>query len=201
MLDLALLRRDPNHLRRMASRRPGGGAFVDRILELDARLRAARLQTETLKSVKNGLTQQISRATDRAEAATRLRPQIAEIEERIAEASASLPSLEQQIDAILAEVPNVLDDSVPDGSDEAGQRRRAQRRRAALVRIPSRGRTWELEPNVSTSSTSSARPSSPVRGSRSSARQGRAALTRDRELLLVACGATRLHGDRTAVFG
>ncbi|MGH7748212.1 MAG: serine--tRNA ligase, partial [Candidatus Dormibacteria bacterium] len=119
MLDLALLRRDPDRVRRMAARRPTGAEFVDRVLTLDSELRAARMQTESLKAAKNGLTQAIAQATDRAAEARRLRPEIAALDERIADAGATLPSLEAQIDAILAEVPNLLDDSVPDGAGEA----------------------------------------------------------------------------------
>jgi seryl-tRNA synthetase len=120
MLDLALLRRDPERVRRAAARRPAGAAFVDDVLALDVRLRAARTSVETLKAEKNALTAQISKASDRAAEAQRLRPQIAELDERIVLAGGTIPALEVEIDAILSEVPNLLDDSVPDGDGEAG---------------------------------------------------------------------------------
>jgi seryl-tRNA synthetase len=116
MLDLALLRRDPESVRRAAARRPFGGAFVDEVLGVDEQLRAARTSAETLKAEKNALTQTISKASDRAAEAQRLRPQIAELDARIATAAAAIPPLEQQIDALLADVPNLVDDSIPDGS-------------------------------------------------------------------------------------
>ncbi len=118
MLDLALLRRDPERVRRIAARRPAGAAFVDEVLALDAKLRAARTGVETLKAEKNALTAQISKAPDRAAAAQRLRPAIAALDERIALAGATIPALETEIDAILSEVPNLLDDSVPQGAGE-----------------------------------------------------------------------------------
>ena len=119
MLDLALLRRDPERVRRVAARRPAGAGFVDEVLALDAKLRAARTRVETLKAEKNGLTAEISKAQDRAAEAQRLRPQIAELDASIASAGETIPALEAEIDAILSEVPNLLDDSVPDGSGEA----------------------------------------------------------------------------------
>lgn len=119
MLDLALLRRDPERVRRIAARRPAGAAFVDEVLALDATLRAARTSVETLKAEKNALTAQISKASDRAVEAQRLRPAIAELDERIALAGTTIPALETDIDAILSEVPNLLDDSVPQGAGEA----------------------------------------------------------------------------------
>jgi seryl-tRNA synthetase len=119
MLDLALLRRDPERVRRAASRRPFGTAFVDDVLAVDAQLRAARTAAEALKADKNVLTAEISKATDRAAAAQRLRPRIAELDAQIGAASAAIAPLEGRIDAILADVPNLLEDSVPDGSGEA----------------------------------------------------------------------------------
>ncbi len=118
MLDLMLLRRDPERVRRAAARRPAGAAFVDDALRLDTRLRAAITAAETLKAEKNALTQTISKATDRAAEAARLRPQIAILDARIAKAGATIPELEAHIEAILADVPNLLDDSVPDGGGE-----------------------------------------------------------------------------------
>jgi seryl-tRNA synthetase len=119
MLDLMLLRRDPERVRRAAARRPAGAAFVDDVLAVDAKLRAARTAEEQLKAEKNVLTAQISKAADRAAEAQRLRPQIGELDARIAAAGETIPELERTIDAILADVPNLLDDSVPDGAGEA----------------------------------------------------------------------------------
>lgn len=118
MLDLTLLRRDPERVRRAAARRAYGAAFVDEVVSLDAQLRAARTSAETLKAEKNALTASISRASDRAAEAARLRPEIAALDARIAAAGDAVPPLETRIDAILADVPNLLDDSVPDGSGE-----------------------------------------------------------------------------------
>jgi seryl-tRNA synthetase len=118
MLDLALLRRDPQRVRRSAERRGFGAGFVDEVVALDARLRAAKTAAEALKAEKNALTAAIAQAADRGAEAARLRPAIAALEERIAAGSAAVAPLESAIDALLADVPNVLDDSVPDGSGE-----------------------------------------------------------------------------------
>src|SRR5665213_2313792 len=119
MLDLMLLRRDPERVRRAAARRATGAAFVDEVLAIDAKLRAARTGAEQLKAEKNGLTAQISKAADRGAEAQRLRPEIAALDARIAEAGKTIPELERAIDAILADVPNLLDESVPEGAGEA----------------------------------------------------------------------------------
>jgi seryl-tRNA synthetase len=113
-----LLRRDPERVRRAAARRPAGVDFVDDVLRLDEKLRAAITAVETLKAEKNALTQTIAKAAERTAEAQRLRPQIAELDARIAGAGAAIPELENRIETILADVPNLLDDSVPDGKGE-----------------------------------------------------------------------------------
>jgi seryl-tRNA synthetase len=118
VLNLDLLRREPDHVRAAARRRGIGAEFVDRILALDRERRFAITSVEALKAEKNGLTAQISRAADKQAAAGALRPKIAELDASIASAGARLPLIEREIDAELAEIPNILDGSVPDGSDE-----------------------------------------------------------------------------------
>ncbi len=120
MLDIALIRRDPNRVRESALRRGGDPAFVDRVLELDATWRHALTAVEALKAEKNALTASISRAADRAAAARDLRPQIAALDSRIDTAASEPPVVEAQIAVLLGEVPNLLDDSVPAGADSSG---------------------------------------------------------------------------------
>jgi len=118
MLDLNLLRSDPERVRISARRRGQSAAFVDRVLELDAERRAALTSAEGLKAEKNALTGSISKAADRAAEAARLRPEIAALDVLIAAAGEKLPEFDEQMNALLADVPNLLDPSVPDGTGE-----------------------------------------------------------------------------------
>ncbi|MBV8600722.1 MAG: serine--tRNA ligase, partial [Candidatus Eremiobacteraeota bacterium] len=118
LLDINLIRRDPEGVRRAAARR-GDASFVDRVLELDGVYRAELTDVERLRAEKNALTQRISRASDRASEAAALKPAIAELDRKIAEQAARTPVLEERLREILAEVPNLLDPSVPDGADAA----------------------------------------------------------------------------------
>jgi seryl-tRNA synthetase len=116
MLDIALIRRDPESVRASARRRGADPAFVDRVLELDAAQRRAITVVEGIKAEKNALTASISRAADRAAAARELRPQIDALDARLAQAADEGPAIGAQIAAILADVPNILDPSVPAGT-------------------------------------------------------------------------------------
>ncbi len=118
MLDLTVIRRDPERVRRAVQRRGHDASFVDTILALDIEVRAALTDSETLKAQKNALTASISKAADRKGEAERLRPAIAELNARIAADNERAPALQAQIDERLAEIPNLVDESVPDGADE-----------------------------------------------------------------------------------
>jgi seryl-tRNA synthetase len=118
MLDLNLVRTDPERVRISARRRGQSAAFVDHILELDAERRAALTSAESLKAEKNALTASISKAADRAAEAARLKPEIAALDVLIETAGKKLPEFDEQMTALLSDVPNVLDGSVPDGSGE-----------------------------------------------------------------------------------
>ncbi len=122
MLDLNLVRSDPERVRISARRRGQSDAFVDRILELDNERRAALTAAESLKAEKNGVTASISKAADRAAEAARRKPEIAALDARIVEAGAQLPAFDEQMTALLSDVPNVLDGAVPDGSGEEHNR-------------------------------------------------------------------------------
>ncbi len=118
MIDIALIRRDPDRVRESARRRRIDPGFVDRALEIDGGRRAAITAVESLKSERNGLTDAIKRASDRGAEAQRLRPQMNALDERIAAESGRGPELEAELSALLSDVPNVLDATVPAGDGE-----------------------------------------------------------------------------------
>lgn len=124
MLDIALIRRDPERVRRALARRGQDPSVVDELLRSDEEYRSALGAVERAKAEKNRISAAIGQAPDRAAAASELRPQIgalaAEIstmEER-ARAS-SLVDAGSPMHLRLSQLPNLLDDSVPPGTDEA----------------------------------------------------------------------------------
>jgi seryl-tRNA synthetase len=119
VLDLNLLRREPDHVRIAARRRGHSGEFVDRVLALDAERRKTIASVEALKAEKNSLTAQIAKSPDKKAAAAELRATLVALDARIKSDGERLPWFEEQIGTVLAEVPNVLDGSVPDGDDAA----------------------------------------------------------------------------------
>ena len=98
--------------------------MVDELLRSDEEYRSALGAVERAKAEKNRISALIGQAPDKAAAAAELRPQIdalaaeiATMEER-ARAS-SVVDAGTPLNLRLSQLPNLLDDSVPDGADES----------------------------------------------------------------------------------
>lgn len=123
MLDIAVVRHDPDRVRRSARRRGLDPAFVDDLLRYDTEYRSALTMVEQAKAEKNRLSAEIGKAADKAVAARQLRPKIDALSADIASAQERARALSPEIDgspmrALLENTPNLVDDSVPDGSGE-----------------------------------------------------------------------------------
>ncbi len=148
MLDIALIRRDPDRVRRSLVRRGLDGSVIDELLRYDEEYRSALTAVERLSASKNRLSVTIGKSPDKAAAARELQPQIAELSKNIAEheerARALSPTQEgSPLFALLDNLPNMLDDSVPDGAGEDENvelRRWGEPRRFEFVPKPH----WEL---------------------------------------------------------
>jgi seryl-tRNA synthetase len=115
MLDLRAIREDPERFRAGLARR-GAATHFDRLLELDTEQRQLRVRVEELRAEQN----RISKETGRA--APEDRQKLVESGRRIAADLQSVePDLERTtgyLETLLAELPNLADDSVPDGETE-----------------------------------------------------------------------------------
>jgi seryl-tRNA synthetase len=124
MLDIALIRRDPERVRRALGRRGLDPSVVDEILRGDEEYRSALGAVERAKAEKNRLSAAIGQAENKAAAARELRPQIDRLAQEIAVAEERARFTSPADDASplrtqLAQLPNLVDDAVPDGADEA----------------------------------------------------------------------------------
>ena len=122
MLDVGLIRRDPERVRLSAKRRGLDPAFVDEVLRLDEEYRSALTAAESAQAEKNRLSAEIGKAADKAAAARELRPKLDELAQRLEQLEARVRELapsEQHspLHELLSQSPNILDDSVPDGND------------------------------------------------------------------------------------
>src|SRR5215469_6922857 len=120
MLDRALIRENPDRVRRALGRRQLSSAVVDEYLELDARWRASVTALDVSKSERNKLSAEFAAAKGKdPQVLASLREQSTKIGERIKEQEQEAAALDSRLTALLANVPNILGDDVPDGRDES----------------------------------------------------------------------------------
>ncbi len=124
MLDIALVRRDPERVRRRSRRRGLDPSTVDELLRYDEEYRSALTVAERAKAEKNRLSAEIGKASDKAAAARELRPKIEALSlgNRRRRGACRRRSPNQRRFAVARAArqhAEPLDESVPDGSDES----------------------------------------------------------------------------------
>jgi seryl-tRNA synthetase len=121
MHDLRWIREHPDDFNRGLARR-GLPVCAGQILALDRSWRAAETRAQEAQARRNRLAREIGAAKKRGEAVEQLLLQSAEDREAEAEATADSARLRAEIDEILAGLPNVPAEDVPDGPDETANR-------------------------------------------------------------------------------
>ena len=115
MLDVALLRRDPERLAD-SFRRRGLDVDLDALIALDEERREARAKAEEIRAAQNKMGKEISKLSgDEKEKAINEATFLAE---NYKFTLARAEDLDEQFDAMWVPLPNLVDDSVPVGADE-----------------------------------------------------------------------------------
>ena len=119
MHDIAFIRNNPGAFDAGLARR-GAEPQADRILALDARRREVTTALQQAQSRRNEASKAIGQAmgqgdTDRAEA---LKAEVAEIKQRMPETGEQDRSLASELTDLLARLPNLPAEDVPEGEDE-----------------------------------------------------------------------------------
>lgn len=118
MLDKALIRENPDRVRRSLARRQLPTAVVDEFLELDARWRSAVTALDAFKAERNKISADFAAAKGKeAQTLADLRNRSADLGTRIKEGERQAAALDEKLSELLAQVPNILADDVPDGAD------------------------------------------------------------------------------------
>ena len=117
MLDPNLLR---NELDLVASKlaRRGFKLDVETIRQLEEKRKTLQVETESLQAQRNARSKAIGEAKARGEDISAVREEVNKLGEKLNSAKAELDILLNQIKDIASNIPNVPDDSVPDGKDE-----------------------------------------------------------------------------------
>lgn len=118
MLDIKLIRNDPDWAKKKLAARSVKPEEIDELLDYDKQRRDLLVQTETLKEKRNKVSQEISAKKRNKENADQEIADMKQVGSDIKDLDAKLAETEEKMNYILVRLPNWPDDSVPVGPDE-----------------------------------------------------------------------------------
>ena len=118
MLDIRLIRENPELVRAAIERRGGDDAPLDALLRADERRRALLLQVEGLRADRNRVSEEIGTIKKAGGDAAEMVAEMRKVGERIKELEGSLREVEAEQERVALELPNIPDESVPEGTTE-----------------------------------------------------------------------------------
>jgi len=118
MLDINLIREQPDLVRKALSDRQMGPESVDRILELDARRRAILTEVEAIKAERNTVSKEISQMKDAAARQDKI-DAMRVVGNKIAAIDREVAEVEEDLKSVAAIIPNLPDARTPYGKDES----------------------------------------------------------------------------------
>jgi seryl-tRNA synthetase len=118
VLDLKLIREQPEAVARALADK-GGAELIDDILKVDVERRRLLKEAEELKALRNRASEAIGQAKRRGEDASAEQARMREVGDRIKALDVELKAVDEAIEALLVQVPNVPHPSVPPGKSDA----------------------------------------------------------------------------------
>ena len=118
MLDSRQLRTDPQGVAANLARR-GYALDLAQFAQLEARRKQAQVAVDALRNERNTRSKAIGQAKARGEDTAPLLAEVDTLGGRLDEGERALASLQEELDGLLLELPNLVHDSVPDGRDAA----------------------------------------------------------------------------------
>ena len=117
MLDLNLIREEPEHIREAMVKRQMDPGVVDQVLSLDEKRRDLILQVETMRSERNAVSKEIGRMKDKDERQVKI-DEMRQLGDKIDGVDAELSQVDSELSSIMAVLPNIPDPEVPVGLDD-----------------------------------------------------------------------------------
>jgi seryl-tRNA synthetase len=118
MIDIKTIRENPELLKDGLKRRQMETDVVDTLARLDEQRRVLLTQAEELKAERNKVSKEISTSRDKTEREVKI-ASMRGVGNQIEELDAKVKTVEEELDGLIATVPNNPDASVPLGKDES----------------------------------------------------------------------------------
>lgn len=118
MLDLNLIRENPDLVRKSLQDRQDNPAPVESILQLDEKRRELIAEVEVLKAERNTVSKEIGQMKDPAERQAKI-DAMRVVGDKIATLDKQLADVEEQLNGLVAILPNIPDPRTPYGKDDS----------------------------------------------------------------------------------
>ena len=118
MLDPKRIRADRKYVAKNLARR-GVKINLDEVLALDSQRRQLQSQLDGLRSEKNKVSKKIGLAKSETEAVSESKSRMRALNQDLKNSEKKLNILSSQLNAFYLDFPNLLHESVPDGTDES----------------------------------------------------------------------------------
>ncbi|MBQ2696041.1 MAG: serine--tRNA ligase [Clostridia bacterium] len=117
MLDIKLIRQEPEKVKAALARRKEEDK-IDELLKLDGERRDALYEAEQLKSKQNAVSKQIPQIKKEGGDVAPIFEEMKKLSEEIKTLDAKVRELEETIDAMMLRIPNIPNETVPDGDTD-----------------------------------------------------------------------------------
>lgn len=118
MIDIKMIRTEPEYVKEKIAKRGDDPSVVDEILELDKERRELIVKTEELKSRRNKVSGEIAQKKRNKENADDVILEMRQVGDQIKEIDQSLNKLNDDVTYKLVRIPNLISDETPVGKDE-----------------------------------------------------------------------------------
>ena len=122
MLDLKTIRENLEGVKTRLKRRGGDFKELDELLKPEQDRWSGLQQSEALKNKKKKLSAEVGQLKQKGQNASELMEEVRTINISIKELDEKIQAWEQQVQEKLLGIPNIPDDSIPDGADESANR-------------------------------------------------------------------------------
>ncbi len=119
MLDLKTIRDNPEAVKSRLKRRGGDFKELDELLKPEEDRRLGLQESESLKNKKKKLSAEVGQLKQKGQDASELMEEVRAINISIKDLDDKIQAWEQQVQEKLLGIPNIPDDSIPDGADES----------------------------------------------------------------------------------
>lgn len=139
MLNIKLLRKDTDNVKKKVELRGLDPVVIDDILGLDTERRELIQKTEELKSQRNKVSQEIAIKKKNKEDADDVIKEMREVGEEIKDIDERLNTIEEEFHDKMSRIPNLIHDDVPQGKDDSEN---------VEIRRTGEPRNFEFEPKA-----------------------------------------------------